>query len=196
MKIKALLTATACSAAFALPTTASAAVFSFTSTLSGEQHTPAADTDATGTATLSVDDSAQTLTFSLNVIGISLDDLWDTLVEAPVGPIHLHDGDVGANGPVVVPFAFDLATYSDTATGFSLLVSDYAYSDAAATSGTTLSFANYLADLQAGGSYINVHTDAFNGGEIRGQLAPVPLPAGFGLGLLGLAGLAALRRRA
>lgn len=51
-----------------------------------------------------------------------------------------------------------------------------------------------LAGMLAGRSYFNIHTTAFPGGEIRARLA-VPEPASFGLLALGLAGVAAARRR-
>ena len=53
------------------------------------------------------------------------------------------------------------------------------------------------AGLANGKAYFNIHTVAFPGGEIRGFLAPVPIPAAawlFGSGLLGLFGVA--RRKA
>ena len=50
-----------------------------------------------------------------------------------------------------------------------------------------------VSQLFAGLTYINLHNDTFPGGEIRGQLVPVPEP---GIsGLLGMTGLALLRRR-
>ena len=47
--------------------------------------------------------------------------------------------------------------------------------------------------IQNGLSYFNIHTTINGGGEIRGQLAPVPLPAALplfatGLGVLGVLG--------
>jgi hypothetical protein len=54
----------------------------------------------------------------------------------------------------------------------------------------------FLAGLNGGQTYGNVHSSNFPGGEIRGQLAAVPEPATtFLIGGL-LAGLALLRRRA
>jgi hypothetical protein len=190
---KLLLSASAC-ALFVAPT--NAAVLSFASDLGGEQHSPSVTTTAMGSAEISVDTSNETVDFMLSVTNISVDDLWDTLVANPVGPIHLHKAPAGSNGPVVVPFAFDMSTYGDTRIGFEVNVIGYSFADAIATSGSSETFANFVADLTAGNYYINVHTDAFNSGEIRGQVAAVPLPASLLLLLSGVGGLLGARRKA
>lgn len=62
--------------------------------------------------------------------------------------------------------------------------------------GTTIT-ASQANDLLAGLWYINIHTAAYPGGEIRGQVSVVPIPAAvllFGSGLLGLVGLARRRK--
>lgn len=63
------------------------------------------------------------------------------------------------------------------------------------TSGSATLSADQIDDLLLGLWYINIHTEAFTGGEIRGQVLPlrqIPLPAAvwlFGLALVTLTGL-------
>jgi len=66
---------------------------------------------------------------------------------------HIHEAAAGKNGPVVVP----LEKKSDN--------------EFAVPAGAKLSEAQYKA-LKAGNLYVNVHSDAHKGGEIRAQLKP------------------------
>ena len=66
---------------------------------------------------------------------------------------HIHQGKVGENGPVIIPLQ---KTSNDVWT---------------VPLGTALTPAQYDAYL-AGNLYVNVHSDAYKGGEIRAQLKP------------------------
>jgi hypothetical protein len=70
------------------------------------------------------------------------------------------------------------------------------------TSGTLIGMATLANETQESELlsnlwYINIHTTSFGGGEIRGQVQVVPIPAAvwlFGSGLLGLVALARRRK--
>jgi hypothetical protein len=65
---------------------------------------------------------------------------------------HIHEAATGKNGPVIIPLTKNGDTY-------------------AVPAGAKLSDAQF-ASFQAGNLYVNAHTAANPGGEIRGQLKP------------------------
>lgn len=174
---------------FAYAASASAAVLRYEAMLDGAQQVPSpVMTDATGSASLEIDDVAETLTFSMSIDGIDFADLID--VGPGAGPVHLHNAAAGSNGPVVVPFTFPAGGYTGTMDGFAL---DRAMVSFDAITGGA-DFDTFINELNAGNYYINVHTADWTGGEVRGQLAAVPLPASALFLLAAVGGLAALRR--
>ena len=93
-----------------------------------------------GAATASLDTATKTLTWTVEYSGLS----------GPATAAHIHGpADPGADAGVVVPFTGNLA---------SPIKGSAALTDA------------QIAQLEAGKWYINIHTAANKGGEIRGQL--------------------------
>lgn len=110
-----------------------------TATLNGMQQVPPVNTNAMGFATFALSKDNSKLGVRVVADGLS----------GSIDAIHLHQGAMGSNGPVLA----DLSSFINGNTVVAEL-------DPTA----------YLADLLAGNVYINLHTTANPNGEIRGQL--------------------------
>jgi hypothetical protein len=97
--------------------------------------------------------------------------LWDKLVAAPIGPVHLHKYATAAGGDsvLVVPMPYG-PTYRATARGMRLTTKDYDYAAGAKLLSSSLTFDDFVAAMKGGLIVLNVHTDAFNPGEISGRV--------------------------
>lgn len=148
---------------------AAAETLHYTATLNGAQAPTITGSMATGTAAVEIDTAAQTVSVAMDVAGVSLDDLYDHVIHAGVGPVHLHL--YAANGEIslLVPFPYG-GDYADTAAGFRLEIEDLPYAANAARVGSTLSFDQFVQTLGSDFVYLNIHTDAMNDGEISGRL--------------------------
>jgi len=124
--------------------TAAPAGVRLTGSLNGAQEVPPNTRPGTGMAEVRFDKDSRVLTYQVTYSGLS----------GPVTGAHIHGPAApGANAPVVVPFT----------PGTEGQVSGQA----------TLSAAQ-AGDLLAGLYYVNVHTAAHPGGEIRAQLRLAP----------------------
>ncbi|MGB8703197.1 MAG: CHRD domain-containing protein [Thermosynechococcaceae cyanobacterium] len=111
--------------------------------LLGGNETAGGDTDGIGSATVTINRNKGRLCYGITVTGI------DTPTLA-----HIHQGDAGVAGGVVVPL-------TPPASG-----------NPGASSGCVVVAAALLKSIESNpsGFYFNVHTAAFPGGALRGQL--------------------------
>lgn len=163
-------------------------------TLSGAHEVPGNASPGTGEARVTFDDVADTLRVEVTFAGLT----------GATTASHIHCCTApGANAMVATavptfpgfPTGVFSGAYDQT---FSLLDAAF-YNPAFVTAhgGTiALARADFLAGLLGGDSYLNIHSTAFAGGEIRGQLTVVPEPALWAMLLLGfgLTGVMARRR--
>jgi hypothetical protein len=88
---------------------------------------------------------------------------------------HIHVGAAGANGPVrVVLFPFPGGPPADTANPVASVdgvLRAGTFDNSHVTGGLT--FNDIVTAMQSGNAYCNVHTTAFPGGEIRGQIGVI-----------------------
>ncbi len=128
--------------------------------LTGDQQVPAVNTDAFGFAKVRLSEDNSTLSFEVVVCNI-----------ANVIASHIHVGAAGTNGPVVLPFFGSSTPFNSTrgcdtlAEGTRTSANLVARPDAGINTWT-----DFINALVAGNTYVNVHTIAHTGGEIRGQL--------------------------
>lgn len=129
--------------------------------LTGDAEVPAVATNATGQAKVQISPDGSELSYRVNVANIH-----DVLMA------HLHVAPAGVNGPVVVwlypedgppPQLIEGRTQGTLATG-TVTADDLV----GPLEGATI--ADLAALIEAGEVYVNVHTVANPGGEVRGQL--------------------------
>jgi hypothetical protein len=128
-------------------------------TLTGGEETPTPIlSGAVGTAEVAVDTVNQEIAVRLRVFNL------------PNGSTasHIHVGPKGLSGPVVIDFPIGTGRTGDFTLTFR--VHDGPAFHARPEIGIA-TFADALQAIAGGNAYVNVHTSAFGGGEIRGQLA-------------------------
>lgn len=173
---------------------ANAAILEFTAPLglTGGQEFPSNATSAIGTGTASYDTDTLMLQVDLTWSGLSS--------AATAAHMHCCSGP-GANSNIAVSFGGFPSTVSGMYSNMFDLgdVTSFGATFIGLNGGTADSArAALLAGLGEDLAYFNIHTTSFPGGEIRGDIATVPEPSGllpFGLGLLGIVGLARRRSR-
>jgi len=131
----------------------------FQTALSGDEEVPPVPTRGRGNAIFSLSRDGTTLSYK--VITANVENITQS---------HIHIGPVGVNGPVVV-FLFGLVPAGVSSTG---ILSQGTLTQANLIARPAIGFGatmpELVAAMRSGNAYVNVHTLAFPGGEVRGQI--------------------------
>lgn len=141
--------------------------------LSGAQEVPARTTAGQGDVSLTLRPGTDTL---LGTVDDEIDFILNYSGLTAVTQAHIHNGAVGSNGPVNIFLCTNLGnapvggavipacpTTGGTVTGTRTLAD-------LQVAGAVTTFPELIAAIQAGGTYVNVHTAGVPSGEIRGQV--------------------------
>jgi hypothetical protein len=130
----------------------------FHATLEGEQEVPPVDSDAKGFAIFRSSNDGTELEYKVIVANIE-----------NVTAAHIHLAPIGENGPIVA-FLFNPETPTEGSTNGVLAEGTITSADLVGPlEGATLS--ELIDEIEAGNTYVNVHTVEHPDGEIRGQIS-------------------------
>jgi hypothetical protein len=116
----------------------------YSMTLTGAQEVPANATTATGSVTVTLNRTTGAVAVNGTFSGLT----------TPATAAHIHGpAAIGATGPVLVPLTVPLST-------------------SGAVTGTGTMTQIQMNDMIGGMTYVNIHSDEFPDGEIRGQIVP------------------------
>jgi hypothetical protein len=161
--MKTMLWACALALAILLPSaSASAQTVNMIATLTGGEENPIVLTGAVGSANLAVDSGNREITVELR--------LFNFATGTTAG--HIHAGPRGINGPVILDFPIPTGRTNDLTLSFRVGVGQFRPN--AALGINTID--DIIQTIVGGGAYVNIHTTANPGGEIRGQIVAPPQP--------------------
>ena len=131
--------------------------------LKGDHEVPPNDSKGNGVAQFQLSDDGTTMSYKLIVANT------DNITQA-----HIHIGPRGVNGPVVVfLYGFNPAGTSENGvlSQGSFTAADLIPRASTPTGPFNATMEELVAALRSGNAYVNVHTFAFPGGEIRNQVS-------------------------
>ena len=137
-----------------------------TASLDGEQEVPPVTTEGSGAASVRINAAQTEVALTLDYDGV-----------LPVSQAHIHAGALGENGPIIFFLCTNLGnapagvTVPECPLAPGTVEVVLTAADFIAAGGID-AFGEAIDALIGGSAYINVHTEAFASGEIRGQIVP------------------------
>jgi hypothetical protein len=187
---KAALLATLC--LFGLAASSKASIFEYNAFLDGPSESPPNGSPATGFADFFYNNTAHTLSINMSWSGLT-GGTTASHIHAATAVAGTGTAGVATTQPYFLGFPIGVTSGSFNIVLDLTQASSYNGSYQSANGGTPLSAETALIGaINSGKAYLNIHSQTFGGGEIRGFLLPVPEPST--AALLGLAGLLLFRR--
>ena len=131
----------------------------FSASLSGKDEVPPTESNSTGTAKFQVDENSSQVSYWVNVTGIK-----------KINQAHIHNGTEGQNGDIVVTLTKNKSAKGDDGPpniGFSGNITKDDLQGPLKDKELT----DLVSLMSDGNAYVNVHTDKYPDGAIRGQIS-------------------------
>lgn len=129
----------------------------FSASLSGKEEVPPTESSATGWAKFQTDDNGTQVSYWVNITSLN-----------EITGAHIHNGSAGQNGDVVVSLSGPESAEGDNAT---LSLKGNITNDDLQGPLEGKELSEMVSLMSDGTVYVNVHTDEFQDGAIRGQIA-------------------------
>jgi hypothetical protein len=131
----------------------------FSASLSGKDEVPPTESNSTGTAKFQVDENSSQVSYWVNVTGIK-----------KINQAHIHNGTEGQNGDIVVTLTKNKSAKGNDGPpniGFSGNITK----DDLQGHLKDKELTDLVSLMSDGNAYVNVHTDKYPDGAIRGQIS-------------------------
>ena len=162
--------------------------------LTGPAESPANASPGIGTAFVTLDLDLVTMRVQVDFSGL-VGTTTASHIHAPTLVAGTGTAGVATQTPTFPNFPLGVTSGSYDQTIDLTVASSYNSAFITSSGGTVSDALNALIfSLEDGKAYLNIHTSAFPGGEIRGFLTQVPEPCSFGLAICAALGVAVVRR--